>query len=1734
MTDRFSDAALIRICLEGSEAELTEPVLDEIRNRLPSSTVLQTAVRESPQARLLEEQIGSSFLAELDSPVSTPAESSGRSGWLVGGIIVAGLTVAIVWFVLQPNGGAHPRDAVPSADRSIDKGEAAAYRPEASSNAASASRNAQEREDELSPAAGAVTPKETGESAIKDDGPPVVAESEPSSTDAATAAKSEASDGLSANTTGSRATQAGSDTQARATTANVAEPQSDGPWSAQLGEELPPKSFQDAVWLTPGMESPDLFPPTEFRQWFHSMRGRPFQVGQEKTDSREFTRFNGIARLAAPWPESAVLRFGIYDVERCAFHVWRGNTGIRLQYYRHRNPHVWGVHAVSRSGDSREVDAIRVGRYLTNDCGRWHRSNFGTLDLRCEDGYLRLVRGNVAILSVPFDGMPEEIVLDGKLKFREFRMFRSEPLPNAIVKRAAPDPGSNVFETERPADFEWSTADIPDGAFVTDSVDGSVQLTATSDSDKRSLAWRSIANAGLTEFLFQINDADPGTGIYFGRTDGSQLFRITSVWDPRARRPGLLFQLAGQHHTEHRFDPDGWPAPWTGTNQWLRVVCGFGVTTLWASPDGVHWGWIGDRPIRFDGGPIGTVGVFAEPGGDRSIKLSLMSARKFPTLSAVADPQTANRVDVEQFGSLAWLDVGAWLHQVMKSQPKDVPFAAWRQACAVETLRAHPRANLGVFLINGLLADEVFSTSGITSEGFDEERIRRAWRLLSEASELIYCQDWTRDRQFQQLYHEVAFREATRIAQQGPDEAGDILAGTVVTDAASALLNSRMWTSSSVLLTAIDAARLELIDLVSRGRHEAVLSLVDQIAHWNHHPHPHRSWWSPVDAAYPTVAWAELQAHEILEGEQQSGRLAIPRRWKTTLTPQRHPLAQPVSKEAYNVMAEFQAAVSGEAWSDACQVISSAGSANLIGLLPDSLDEQLLISFPNAVSLAMLRHSELRQHMNDQFGAIGRLRVRQAIENGDHRQVESATIQFFGTPAAAESDLWLGDRALAAGQFARARSFFQRALDGFRLNSQVENSEIVSASARLKLASTMLGESYDLDVEPDRGLTFGSQNLSGEDFSKLLVEVRPEPAGDADGGASTQQLTRATRPQFQWSRLPSPQVFQLEERSRFDGDVGEHVNRSAPQSVDWVARQLAWDVKGDLAWLCNRFQLTCLDLKSGRKRWSQQLGGEHGSAHHLPMLPMRPLIAGDSVLSRRFTKNGVELISCDRQSGNIRWKLKPESTLVSDPFLIRGRLQVLAADQTYAGPTVVNLVTIHHETGKVVSSVSVLKMFDAWRDNLLACQVAVSEDRLFFSALGVAACCDWQGQTLWVRRRQWIPAKLDSRYRYSRTWSPPALLGDRLIIGQPESPIIECLDATTGRLVWQHVEPELQRTVAQYDDALLIQTRRGLELLDCSTGQSIWKYDSSILLDGIAVGPSPSDDGAGNADSTKGTGRQILLVRSRRHARGRRPEFAPLLVWLDAANGQELAHQQLLNLSHAESRLGPILIGSEKTWLFSGNDRNNGMRTILELVSGRDERLPAEPDQSELASWHPEFLISTYPELQFGHPDLMFLRLHKKVRHALDDLFPGWLLQCPPQPDRGGRIDSHRGQNQVMKLELAPKAVPEDEQPEFAETPLNAARLIRDIRVPATGNGIFRMRAGHDTGNDWQLTIDAAGRQIHSTLVTDETAPDGWLTVQTSLAPWKGQTVRVMLTCSQTAYNQKTAIYLSDLKVPTE
>ncbi|MDG2359729.1 MAG: PQQ-binding-like beta-propeller repeat protein [Planctomycetaceae bacterium] len=1716
MSDRHNDAELIRICLEGTVDDLTDSVVSQVSQRIQESALLQAAVSESPISEVINQRLSTTEEASSYAPENSRGSTPGRAG-LFAVVIIAVVVAACLWWKTQ------------NADNPEPAGTAVA---ESAQTEVAADSNATSKVD--SDITDNATPSDIDATLVVSADQNSANRSASSDLVEGGSGKSDSSDDPSENSQpddkDGKQKENVSQAVAISVPASAASTEIENrPWVEGLSLDKPPRRFEETAWQLPGDEQPDQFRPSEFSQWFSKLPGKPFLVGEEKVSNRVFSRFSGTAQLIPSWVDSAVLRLGLYDTERCSITVWSGNRGVQLKFIRRCNPNVWAAYSVSRTGTDGHDELPRLGRFLASDLGRWHRSNFGMFDLRWNDGYLRLVRGDVQLLAVPLETPPEEVLFDGKLKFRDVRMFRSDPVSDDIVDQPDSRQLQNILATARPADLQWQSTDVPDGAFSSDDTTGTVRLATDSTSKKLALAFAHIPNSGLCETVLRVDSIDPGTGIYFGRPDGSQVFRISCVWDTAGKKPALWFQRADQREVERKFDPEAYAVPWTGPEQWIRIVAGYGITTVQMSVDGEHWGWIMDNPALGDWERFETVGVFAEPNGERKIQLRSISVNEFPTIAAAADQKLVEQIDAAEFGPLDVLDDGAWLHRISRLQPEGLPFADWRRACAVATLRARPRASLGIFLLNGILSSDAFSSG--TGQVRDPAIARR---ILNEVGQLVSIQHGNRAVHFQNLYHEVARRAAVNPENQPSESAHSESLDDVVRNTASELVSLPIYSNTSVL-TAQAAARRTIISLNQTGRRAEARQLIDEIIFWNSNAHPSRDWWTQVDSLYPTLAWAELEAHTGLDTESQDARMARPRRWKTTLMPERHPLAQPVSKEAYNVMAEFQAAIDGAAFQDACQVISSAGSAHLIGLLPDSQDSQLLVSFPNAVSMAMERYPQLRQQMNERFGAVGRLRVRAAIENGDYRQVESATIQFFGTPAAAESDLWLGDRALSAGNFAQARSYFERAVFEFRRNSQIDTREVASATARLKIVKGLIGESGEqvATTETLQPVSFGSQTLTADELTGLVDELSKARAQQNASGTARSVDSVAPNDHFVASRIPSPVSHRIEKRGRYEGDLGEHVGQSAPADTDWVSRQLAAAIVGDIAFLNNRFQVTCLDVTTGQAKWNQQLGSNHGSAHQWPMLAMRPLVSGDSIFCRRLTKSGTELVCCLASDGKIQWQQQPEQILVSDPFLLRGRLHILSTDRSSVGPTVLNLLTVQHASGKILSSAPVLKLFDAWQSAAMICQVAVRDAQFFVSTAGAVACCNAEGQTLWVRRREWTSTKLDSRYRYARSWSPPVIVEDQLVVGQPESPAIDCMDLKTGRLIWQHVEPELRRIIASPGDSLILETREGLKKISSVTGQSIWLYSAADLLDGIAVGTLESIDKVPSGNARQPGRSAILAVRHVANQDGSANTMVPTLVWIDAETGQEIARQRFLSLADREARVGPFLITKDRLFAFAGKNRKEGKRDIIEFVPEPERPLSSPIDQNLLAPWLPEFLTATFQDNHSGRPNLIVTTTQRDVRNGLDALCPGWLLVGPPQPDGFGKRDVHSGQKDVLGLRLQPLSVTPEEEQALADTPINSIRLIRDAFVPASGEQALRFKAGHDSGQTWNLTVDVNGQQIYSSIVSDETSPAGWSSIHTSLKRWAGQNVRIMVTCSVNQDAGQTSVFLSEMNSST-
>ena len=510
-----------------------------------------------------------------------------------------------------------------------------------------------------------------------------------------------------------------------------------------------------------------------------------------------------------------------------------------------------------------------------------------------------------------------------------------------------------------------------------------------------------------------------------------------------------------------------------------------------------------------------------------------------------------------------------------------------------------------------------------------------------------------------------------------------------------------------------------------------------------------------------------------------------------------HPLVVELSKEGYNVLAEFRAALEARAYRDACQIISSSAENGMLGLLPDDRDPDLIVSLPGAVALAMRDHPGLRKTMSEQFGALGRLRIRQSIADNNVAAVESATIQFFGTEAAAEAHLWLGDRAVSSGAFAHALGHYRQA----ERTAAPELRGRIAASQQL--AAALLGQTAGEPIT--RSVTFGETQLSAADLQALVTDLRQHRLAD--------NLTARGEPADTtggWA--PSPTAYDTPVRGRLEGDGGDGPQNVPGENnlynIDWVARQLALVLDGNRLLLANRFQLTAYDLNSGQAQWRSELGGGHSATHDWPLTPMRPLNTASRIFARRLQRSGPELACFNSADGKVLWnsKIEPEKWVVSDPLLIQDELFALVMTRLEQEFTL-ELTTYDPQSGAVLSTRPLLHFRENWWQQRV-CQVLPIGDRLVVTCGGTVLVCDLLGQVHWVRRQIWVPANLERAW-LAQAQEPPLLADGRLYVTQPGVRSVAAIEPESGRLIWNHVLPNVRRIIGLISDRLIVETDAG-------------------------------------------------------------------------------------------------------------------------------------------------------------------------------------------------------------------------------------------------------------------------------------------------------------------------------------
>lgn len=1171
--------------------------------------------------------------------------------------------------------------------------------------------------------------------------------------------------------------------------------------------------------------------------------------------------FDGLVRLRAPWPSDAVLRITPFDHDGLTLHFWNGREGVTLRHYQHPRP-MWGAFETERTGTNPQpASYVLVG----TDDGRVLRVGSGTVEVRHQDGTLILSRGDVRLIAVPLSEPPTEVYFDRRATFRGFTMYRGTPFPDESEPERP-----IVLRADQPASLNW-VSQLPDRTTLENLSDDAVELRAEPDAE---LCWAAIPlpRSGLFEVTCLVEDASPATGIYLGDADGRPVHTVSFQRDPKTGQLGFGLRTIDEAASAGRFEAPQEAAPVAGRHTWLRLVLGTMHLKCWTSGDGEHWSRAVE-PRAVTPQACSHVGLFcARTGMLRKITLRLCVVRELDGLTSLGDTELSERVPESVTRSAA--NLLNWTDEVRNSRPADVEAARWRTACNLRTLAAAPPPAIANTILYGVLSDHLGSTLPLD----------RRLRMLEDAALLADTWSIGDCQNFLQHYE----RLARTLIRQGDTRPFRTLH--------TSLLTAPLWCDGRFDASPVWLARHELLQLVFRDRWAEARELSQQFRFWNDSGRQDEQWTESQRRLRDLVDWVAATADRRLPTDAAKTRDAAP-----LAAAWRQPLMLEFSKEAYNTLAEVLAAASEKSFEDAGKIITSASQLGreLTGLIPDAQDDKLLVSYSRAVANLLQDTPELQQTLIERFGSLGLLRVQEAIANDDEAAVRGVTLEFPSTDAAARAHLWLGDLALSAGEFAIAAREYRQAE---RIADPVVKAV---AQSRSRLASAFAGRAATSGgTEP---LVLNDVRLSVVDFENLLAEIRNRPR---DSGALAESAADRAAVVPSLSALAEP--AELNVGRRLGWEAKYHEAGSVPISnVDWIARQTAWASAESLLVTSNRQQVAAFDLKQGESKWTFAEDVNAAKSSRWPLVVMRPLLIGDRALVRRLTKDGPILMCFDADSGRVVWSSRSGVAVVSDPVVHDGELRAVTTAGAPQDVIQLELATINAETGDFVSRLPLVQLRDVW-DRQVPCQAAAAEDGLLVAAGGCVLRCDADGDIVWLRRQTWIPATVDPASS-EQSRDAPLTDGDRVLFTQPGVFTLDCVNAESGRLLWQRVFPELRRVLGLADGRLLVRTSETLQALDLRTSETAWERDASVLLDAVLIG-KPT---------------RLLLAEREPMPSG---QSRPKLVWIELATGRELGAAPLDGLNDKQPCLGPIIPQPDRLWAIFGRGTTNSNRELLELI----------------------------------------------------------------------------------------------------------------------------------------------------------------------------------------------------------
>ncbi|MBA2113734.1 outer membrane protein assembly factor BamB family protein [Bremerella alba] len=1128
---------------------------------------------------------------------------------------------------------------------------------------------------------------------------------------------------------------------------------------ALVPRDVAPLTFAHLTSL-PEADRRDSLTRSQYDSWLTKASDKlPAEIQEFRDGDRPQTKMKGWFRLRGQLPSQAALRFEMSDIHRVRFHFYCGDQGVSVVRHQH-DYSPWYAYAMTPGDDGIQPKNLRL---QANDGYREHRGparHYRPVAFYYDDATSELVfyRGDVEVIRTPLPSVPDRIYIEGESIIRRMNLWPLKDLPQGQAEYP------QQVAIEQTADLSWQSK-LAEQTTLEKNQDGTLSLVSNNPKD-HSWACVPIPGYGMRMVELELTGVDHSHGVFL--TQPAKTPDEGKMAEAPAPKDGLVFNrnrktdelyarfshIWDSGHQVDR-DPLDHPATQVGDHVWIRLLAGGGQVRGWISLDGQHWALLSSEDNDTKG-VYNHIGISAaKVEGDHRLTIKKLVVRELPGLTGLFPQPHWEKVE-----QVTWQELG---ESPYAEEPFILPDGSKLPADLATRLRRYGCTGASYEHMTELCEEAIQAAPNNAQKRQviqDMLALTRTWPLgHNERRFMGWCEE-----QLGKLFEEqLPTAERQNYAAFRRE-----------------LLNQASINRDAMGYFSQERFNAEMLMAIEQGRWNDILDNCEAMRRY--YPHDPRK----LRSEFPIINWAGgIAVRHSGRANQAADYLTEGR--STTL------LVEDLSKEAYNISAELNAALESDAIADACRLITQIPESAAEGLAPSGSDPDHLFSVTAAIQMAVQNHEALQDQMEKEHSDLAQLRVNSAIQRGDRKIVELVTLQFFDTQAAAEAHLWLGDQATSAGDFASSLQHYikaARSADG-PLKSKVD--------ARL----LMLGHMPSGDqAEPTEPISIGSTTLTASSLIDQTGVIRTAQTAQQEVARTDAALGAHAK----WPEMASinPTGFTL--KGSWGRESGRVPSAVKETNFDWHGQALGMTLLGDQAYICNRFEIAKLDLKNKKEIWTRsQRDKDRGKAHDYPYTRCVPLIVGDMVVTRMLHEKGFALYGFDRESGDQRWvtNLDDQMVLATDPISVQGRVLIVTLREVSQSTFAVRLSRVDLTTGEILDSHPLFRIRDTWFDRGIG-NVVAHREQLLIDLGGALASCDISGHLQWVRKQLTFPQKIDSRWS-GQQLSNIEIFGNQAISFHAGALRLECFDVATGTLRWTIPATNVQSIELLDDETLLVE-----------------------------------------------------------------------------------------------------------------------------------------------------------------------------------------------------------------------------------------------------------------------------------------------------------------------------------------